>query len=105
MTMWNLRQKLQRAIQAVRGSRAQDEAAAAQVARLTALARMVAQTEEDDYGCGDVYELIDQYAESVLRGSDPTVIMPKVKKHLDQCRGCCEEYQILLQILQMEGDS
>lgn len=106
--MWNLLHKLQLAMQATHRHNAEDSAIAApppesaELARLKALAEMVAKTGAEECGCDDVYELIDQYAESVLQGQDPALLMPQVKHHLDVCQGCCEEYEMLLQIMQME---
>lgn len=106
--MWNLLHKLQLAMQAVRRHKVEASPLATpppenpELLRLKALAEMVAKTGGAECGCDDVYELIDQYAESVLQGQDPALLMPQVKHHLDVCRGCCEEYEMLLQIMQME---
>lgn len=72
-----------------------------QIARLQALALLVAQTAEEEYSCEQVYELADQYAELLLQGEDGAILMPQVKHHLEICGDCCQEFELLLQILQM----
>ena len=107
MSMWNLLRKLQMAIQAARRQKPDPAHPASpvsenpEIVRLRALVEMVAKTDQEECGCDDVFDLIDQYAESVLQSQDPALLMPKVKYHLAICRGCCEEYEMLLQILQM----
>lgn len=73
-----------------------------QVVRLQALALLVAQTAEEEYNCEQVYELVDQYAELILQGEEGATLMPQVKHHLEICGLCCQEFEMLLQILQME---
>ena len=63
-------------------------------------------TREEECGCDEFHKLIDQYAETNIRGEDAARLMPLVKNHLEICRECCEEYEALLAILQaaMEKD-
>ncbi len=61
---------------------------------------MIDQTQEEEYSCDEVYQLLDQYAEAVERGEDTAQLMPLVKHHLDLCRDCHEEYEALLNILE-----
>lgn len=61
---------------------------------------MLDQTQEEEYSCDEVYELLDQYVEAVQRGDDVTQLMPLVKHHLDMCVDCHEEYEALLNILE-----
>ena len=50
--------------------------------------------------CDDVFAVLDQYTELELRGEDAARIMPLLRKHMDGCHDCCEEYEALLEILQ-----
>jgi hypothetical protein len=61
---------------------------------------MVEKTQEIEIDCGEVYRLLDQYTEMVLRGEDAEQLMPLVKQHLDLCMDCHEEYEVLLKILE-----
>lgn len=62
------------------------------------LLRMVEDTDEFEIGCDEVFELLDQYVELEARGENVTELLPLVKKHLDRCRDCHEEYDALLRI-------
>ena len=57
---------------------------------------MIGKTEEHEYGCDDAFALLDLCAEVVARGDDPALIMPLVKRHLDLCDTCREEFEALL---------
>ena len=63
------------------------------------LMRMIDMTQEVEYSCDEVYELIDQYTELVANGEDAEHMMPLIKHHLDMCIDCREEYEILLNIV------
>lgn len=63
-------------------------------------AMMLRMTEDEELGCEDVYFLMDQYAELLLRGEDPKILMPLVEKHIAMCGECREELEALLRILQ-----
>ncbi|HEY5901049.1 MAG TPA: hypothetical protein VIU39_00765 [Anaerolineales bacterium] len=55
---------------------------------------------EQGCSCDDVFAVVDQYAEIELRGQDAARLMPLLRKHMDGCHDCCEEYEALLDILQ-----
>ncbi len=63
------------------------------------LARMAADTDEVELSCDEVLELLDRYLEMEARGEGAAVLFPLVKRHLDKCRDCLEEYQALKRIL------
>ncbi len=65
--------------------------------------KMLEMTEEQEFSCDEVYDLVDQYVELQARGQDVEHAMPLVKKHLDMCRGCFEEYEALLLALEAEA--
>lgn len=67
---------------------------------LRKLMQMISHTSMEEIDCGEVYNVIDIYAEAVARGEDPTQLLPLVKQHLDLCISCQEEYQALLRILE-----
>jgi hypothetical protein len=64
------------------------------------LFRMVENTDEVEIGCDEVFELLDQYVELEARGEDVAYLLPMVKRHLDRCRDCHEEYEALAQIFE-----
>jgi hypothetical protein len=60
---------------------------------------MVEDTDEFELGCDEVFELMDLYVELEARGEDVQTLFPFVKKHLDRCQDCREEYEALASIL------
>lgn len=67
---------------------------------LKAMLRNIARTQEIELTCGEVFELLDQYAEMAANGEDIAEIMPLVKQHLEMCADCREEFEALLRVLQ-----
>lgn len=59
-------------------------------------------TREDEIACGEVHELLDQFTEMQMRGENVSELMPLVKRHLDMCPECFEEYEALLAALEFE---
>jgi DNA-binding transcriptional MerR regulator len=57
-------------------------------------------TQEEEYSCDEAHELMDQFAEMVMRGEDAAQIMPLVQHHLEMCPDCAEELEALLTILE-----
>jgi hypothetical protein len=66
---------------------------------LRELMHMLELTEEEEFSCDDVYKLLDQYVELVNAGEDAQELIPLIKKHLEICRDCSEEYEALLSIV------
>lgn len=71
--------------------------------RLHALMQLLAETQEDQYSCQETFDLLDQYVELVRGREQADLLMPLVKKHLDNCPGCHEEYDVLIRILEAES--
>lgn len=67
---------------------------------LKAMLRKIARTQEIELTCGEVFDLLDQYAEMAANGEDVAEIMPLVKQHLEMCADCREEFEALLRVLQ-----
>ena len=67
---------------------------------LRKLLNAIEQTQDVEYSCDEVYQLLDQYTEAVERGEDTAQIMPLVKHHLDMCPDCREEFEALLSVLE-----
>jgi len=57
----------------------------------------------EDYSCEQAFEIIDQYAELAARGEDVSALMPLVKRHLELCPSCEDEYEALLNILNTDN--
>ena len=67
---------------------------------LRKLLNAIEQTQDVEYSCDEVYQLLDQYTEAVERGEDAAQLMPLVKHHLDLCPDCREEFEALLSVLE-----
>ena len=67
---------------------------------LSTLVRKILNIKEEDIGCSACLEELDLYVELHLSGKNAAETLPLVKNHLDQCRDCREEFEILLQILE-----
>jgi hypothetical protein len=64
------------------------------------LIQMVEKTQEIELPCDDVYQILDQYTETVYRGEDAEELMPLVEHHIEICPDCREEFEALLRVLQ-----
>lgn len=67
---------------------------------LKAMLHKISQTQEVELTCGEVYDLLDQYAEMAAKGENVSQLMPLVKQHLEMCADCREEFEALLKVLQ-----
>ena len=63
------------------------------------LARIVAETREDEIGCDECFERLDRFAEAELSGSEARSVMPLVGDHLDRCADCRDTFEALLRAL------
>jgi len=67
--------------------------------KLKTMVRSVARTQEIEYSCDDVYQLLDEFTEAVVQGKDVTQLMPLVQQHLELCPDCREEFEALLRVV------
>lgn len=67
---------------------------------LKKLLEMVEKTEKQEMDCEEVFNVLDVYAEAMVRGEDISEMLLIVKNHLDICRCCSEEYEALKCILE-----
>lgn len=56
-------------------------------------------TYNPDPGCEACFEVLDRYAEAVLRGEDASSMYPEVAIHLRQCDACREDTEGFLAAL------
>ena len=54
----------------------------------------------EEMPCSHVFELLDQYVDSEVRGEAAARLMPLLREHFDLCHNCCEEYEALLSALE-----
>jgi hypothetical protein len=63
---------------------------------LKKLARSIASTKDDEVGCEECFEVVDQFVEMKLEGKVAEEAMPLIEDHLNRCAGCREEFEALL---------
>ena len=72
---------------------------------LKELLKRALKTRPDEVGCETCYEKLDQFVELELDGKDAAQALPLIKRHLELCQGCTDEYNALLTALkQLESD-
>lgn len=61
--------------------------------------------ESQEYGlnCEECYNLLDQYADILDSGVEPSEVVGMVKQHLDHCSNCDELFQAMLLIAEEAG--
>jgi hypothetical protein len=60
---------------------------------------MLASTREEELNCAQVYALLEQFSEAVLRRDPLTDLMMSIEQHLNVCPDCREEYETLLAMM------
>jgi hypothetical protein len=63
------------------------------------MVRGIMTTRADEIDCAECFEQLDQFVELVLAGKSISDAMPLVQHHLDHCRDCKEEFEVLLKAL------
>lgn len=66
---------------------------------LRKMIRGVAGTHPVEIGCEDCFAQVDRFAETVLDGKEPDEALELVRRHLEMCRSCREEFNALLAAL------
>ncbi len=59
-------------------------------------------TRDDELSCGEVYALLDEYADHVINDEDAAALMPLVEHHLVMCKDCCGQYDALMRVLEVD---
>jgi Zn finger protein HypA/HybF involved in hydrogenase expression len=54
------------------------------------------ETSDVEITCMECFNLLDQYADLLLDGTDPQEIIPTVREHLQYCPTCTHEFETLL---------
>lgn len=67
-----------------------------QSSTLKELLQRILKTQKDEIGCESCFESLDRFVELELDGKDAEQALPLIKRHLQMCTGCGDEYQALL---------
>ena len=65
--------------------------------------RVLERVREEEASCSEIFARLDEYVENEIHGEDAARLMPLVREHLDMCPECCEEYEALLEVVEV-GD-
>jgi hypothetical protein len=61
-------------------------------------------THDEEISCSECFDSVSQFVEIELSGENAIAKMPQVKQHLDQCRACREEYEVLRDLAHLEKE-
>lgn len=64
------------------------------------LMHMIENTREEEYSCEETYAVLDEFVELAVNKEDAAALMPLVKRHIDMCVDCRDEYEALMRTLQ-----
>ncbi len=53
----------------------------------------------EELTCDEIYTQLDEYVEHEAHNHDAAHLMPLIREHLDLCPECCEEYEVLLDVV------
>jgi hypothetical protein len=64
------------------------------------------ETREEEISCTECFDLTSRFVELEVAGQDAAARMPELKRHLNQCRACRDEYETLrdLRLLEEKGE-
>ncbi len=66
--------------------------------------RNIYQTQDVEISCTECFDRVSHFVEVEITGWDVVAELQQVKQHLDQCRACREEYEILRDLRHMEDE-
>ena len=66
--------------------------------------RNISETQDAEISCTECFDLVSRFVELEMSGGDGRTKLPQVKQHLDQCRACRDEYEMLLDLARLENE-
>jgi hypothetical protein len=66
--------------------------------------RNISKTQDEEISCTECFDLVSLFVELEMSGGDVGTELPQVKQHLDQCRACRDEYEMLRDLARLEGE-
>lgn len=61
-------------------------------------------TRETEILCSECFDLLSAYIDLELSGQDAQARLPLVRAHLEQCKVCHEEYELVRDLARATGD-
>jgi hypothetical protein len=65
----------------------------------------ISKTQDEEISCSECFDLVSHFVDVELTGKDAGAHMPQLKRHLDQCAACREEYQTLCDFRRLEDEA
>jgi len=62
--------------------------------------RVLEDVRKEELSCEEIYSKLDEYVECEIDSKDAAHVMPLIREHLDICSECCEEYEVLLDVVE-----
>jgi hypothetical protein len=69
------------------------------------LLQNIADTEDEEIGCTECFDLIPQYVDLELAGTGGERRLHRLQQHLRQCSVCREEYETLRDLIRVVDDA
>jgi hypothetical protein len=73
--------------------------------KLSRWLKKVQETQEEEISCSECLDQVSQYVDLELATGEAARRMPQLRQHLDQCRVCSEEYQVLRDLARLEAEN
>jgi predicted anti-sigma-YlaC factor YlaD len=67
--------------------------------------RNISETQDEEISCTECFDLVSCFVDLETSGGDVATQLPQVKQHLDQCRACRDEYEMLRDLARLEEES
>ena len=65
--------------------------------------QQVFHTEQEEISCTECFDLVSQYVDWEVAGEAAAEKLPMLSQHLEQCRACREEYELLRDLAETEA--
>ena len=66
--------------------------------------RNISETQDEEISCTECFDLVSRFVELETSVDDVVTELPQVKQHLDQCRVCRDEYELLRDLARLEDE-
>jgi hypothetical protein len=60
------------------------------------------ETQDEEISCTECFDLVSRFVELEILGQDAEAKLPQLKQHLNQCRACRDEYEVLRDLRRLE---
>lgn len=72
--------------------------------RFDAWLRNIYETQDVEISCTECFDLVSHFVELEVSGENAAAKMPQLKQHLEQCRACRDEYEMLRDLARFENE-